>query len=254
MNQYRNTINSIYKPIPKEEQLSIYNRMIDGESEAKNEIIYSCLPLVYDIAKKFHINNKHVDIEDLIQNGNLALIKAVNNWNPYKSNITTVATHYIRNALIDTIKDSKYSIKNKYEVTRQAMEDIKKIKKCSSTNVDEIADKTKLCHKRIKKLLNVINGKRVDYSLVNNNIHTQNDYYDGDFNCGGCLADVFELVNNNVKSEKDKQIFLSWIEFINKNNRVRLVAKSNNCTTKEVNQSIKQTKRLLQKLAGSKNA
>lgn len=253
MNQYRSSMTAIYKPIPKEEQFSIYTKIINGDQESRNELIHSCLPLVYDIAKKFHINNKHVDIEDLIQNGNLALIKAVNNWNPDKANITTVATHYITNALIDTIKDSKYSVKNKYEITRQAMEDIKKIKKSGANSIDEIVTKTKLSVKRVKKLLNVINGKRIDYSLINNNIHTQNEYSDGDFNCAGCLADVYEILNKNVESERDRNIFISWIEFINKNNRVRLVAKHNNCTTKEVNQSIKHTRNILKRVV-AKNA
>ena len=82
--------------------------------------------LVINIANKFRYNNKHIDLEDMIQEGNIALIQAVDKWDAYQSAITTVATWYVRNALINMITDAKYNIKYPYAMSRRAAEQLRK--------------------------------------------------------------------------------------------------------------------------------
>lgn len=248
--QYRNQIRSNYKALSKQEQSVYHDKMINGDFEARETIINSCLPLVYDIAKKFHFNNKHVDIEDLIQHGNIALIKAVDNWNINKSNITTVATRYVRNAMIDLIKDSKYNIRSKYDMTKQAAEDISKIKSCNSTDVHEISKMTGLTYKRVKLLLGILNGKRIEYSLMNHRLHSKENYeYSGDNNIAGCLADVVEMLDQHIESKQDREIFLEWINFLHKNNKTRMVAEKTGVSANEVAESVKRTKNKLKEIA-----
>ena len=248
--EYRNNIRKNYKSLPKEKQQELFNKIANGDFSARDEVIHSCLPLVYDLAKKFHYNNRHVDLEDLIQHGNIALIKAVDNWDIKKATITTVATYYIRNSLIDMIKDSKYNIKSKYDMTRQAAEDISKIKSCGSVDPEEIVRLTGLTNKRVKLLLGIMNGKRIDYTLMNTSLHNKDNYENiGDSNLDGCLADVISMIEDNIESQRDKDIFFTWIKYINKNNKTRIVAEKVNASINEVAESVKKTKTTLKNLA-----
>jgi len=248
--EYRNNIRKHYKSLTKEMQKQLFDKISNGDFSAREEVIHSCLPLVYDLAKKFHYNNRHVDLEDLIQHGNIALIKAVDNWNIKKATITTVATYYIRNSLIDMIKDSKYNIKSKYDMTRQAAEDISKIKSCGSVDPEEIVNLTGLTNKRVKLLLGIINGRRIDYTVMNTSLHSKDSYENvGDSNLNGCLADMISMIEDNIESQRDKDIFLTWIKYINKNNKTRIVAEKVNATVNEVAESIKKTKTTLKNIA-----
>ena len=111
MNEYKKDIVRDYTPLTKAVQKSLYTKMRRGDTDARDQLIGSCLPLVIDLAKKFYLTNKHVDLDDLVQEGNLALIKAVDNWDMKKSVLTTLATHYVKRALINMIYDSNYHIK-----------------------------------------------------------------------------------------------------------------------------------------------
>lgn len=245
---YKKDITDVYIAIEKEDQFRLYEDMKNGDSAARNEIINSCLPLVYKIANKFHVNNKHIDLDDLIQQGNMALIKAVDNWDINKSWITTLTTRYVTNSLIDMIKDSKYKLKTKYDITRQAAEDINKIKKVNSKDIEEVAKQTGLRVKRVKYLMEIMQTKRVDYSPITFNkdgIRTEESR--GEIR--GCLADVIALLEEHVKNEQDKEIFLSWISYLNKANKTRLIARKLNVSPDVVLASIKSTKKLLRKIA-----
>lgn len=247
---YRNSIRANYKSLSKEMQRELHSKIEAGDFNAREEVINSCLPLVYDLAKKFHYNNKHVDLEDLIQHGNIALIKAVDNWNINKSNITTVATYYAKNAMIDLIKDSKYNIRSKYDMTKQAAEDISKIKSCNSTDVEDICKQTGLTRKRVKLLLGILNGKRIEYSLLDHRLHNKdNCEYSGDNNINGCLADLIYMLDEHIDSEQDRKIFLEWINFLHKNNKTRMVAEKTGVSADEVTESVKRTKNKLKEIA-----
>jgi|GEM_PF-5458575 len=246
--QYKDDIRSVYKPVARNEQKELFHLLKDGDSYARESLINSCLPLVCDIAHKFHFNNKHIDIEDMIQNGNIALIRAVDNWDGEKNSLTTVVTHYVNNELIDMIKDSKYKINNKYDISRRAAEHLKQIKKLDTTDVSEIKDKTGMSERRIKLLMNLLFSKRVDYSLLNPYIKSQNEKSTFSNNVNGCLADLVGMVNEHIVAEKDKEIFSSWLKYINKNNKTKLVSKDTGYSTEEISDSVKATKRKLREI------
>ncbi len=249
LSQYKDDIRAVYKPISKQEQKELHQKVSNGDIEARNKVVNSCLPLVYQLAEKFAVNNKHIDLVDLIQHGNTALIKAVDNWDIKKSTITTIATCYVRNALIDMIKDSRYTITNKYEITRQAANDISKIKAVDSTNVEDIKKKTGLSERRIKLLQRVLVGRRINYSLIGSNLYLTESYNSpSDSNISGCIADVISMVDENIKDELDKNIFLTWMGFINKNDRTKLTAEVVHCTDSEVRESVKKTRKILKGL------
>ena len=154
---YKKDITRKHKLLTNQEQVDLYKKMKEGDEEAKETLIYSCLPLVIDIANKFRINNKHIDLEDMIQEGNIALMNAVDKWDVNKANITTVATWYVRNTLVDMITDAKYNIKQPYSLSRRAAEELRRIKNVNSSDIEHISEQTGLTPKRIKKLLMLLN-------------------------------------------------------------------------------------------------
>ena len=110
MNEYKTDVMKRYKSLTKKEQVAFYNKMKEGSESARQKLIDSCLPLVIDMAKKFSITNKHVELEDLVQEGNVALVRAVDSWDANKGSITTIATYYIKSSLVNMIQDCNYHI------------------------------------------------------------------------------------------------------------------------------------------------
>lgn len=241
--QYKKNITSLYKPLSKDEQIDLYWRMKNGDSSARDTLIYSCLPLVFKQAQKFSYNNRHVDIEDMIQAGNIALLHAVNDWDVNKSLITTTVVTYVHNALIDLIKDSRYSIRMKYDVSRKAAEDISKIKNVASNDIEEIALSTKLSKKRIQLLLKTIIGQRVGIDKGMNQCYNQGREEDVDESLCCCLADLLSLCDR--LPEYERSLFLTWLKYVAKNNRAELAAQELSCSKEEVIMTVSKVKKKL---------
>lgn len=241
---YNKEVEKVYVPLEEENESYLYNKMISGDQSARQTIIYSCLPLVSKIARRFHENNKSINLEDMIQEGNIALIRAVDNWDISKAKITTVATWYVTNAIIDMIQNGNYGIKHTYSLTKQASRDIAKIRKCESNEIDTIAKETGLTKKRVKRLLPFAKEKRVDFSMLNFKIGEEERRDElKENNTAGCLADLIENVELNIKNEVDKKVFLCWIKNIKSNNKTRLVAKETGIPYNEVYDIVKRVKK-----------
>ena len=72
--QYLNEIGQ-YKLLTSEEMKELFIKYHDGDESAKELLINSNLRLVVQIAKRFYYSN--VQLADLIQEGNIGLIKAI---------------------------------------------------------------------------------------------------------------------------------------------------------------------------------
>ena len=139
---YQKEITKLYKSLNSNSQFKLWNKIQNGDSNARNQVINSCLPLAFKLADKFHKNNKHIDLEDLMGEANLALINAVDKWDINKSNITTIATHCIKNALINTIHDSKYNIRFPVSFSRRAADQLYKVIGSTKQLAEEIIEMT----------------------------------------------------------------------------------------------------------------
>lgn len=107
---------------PEEERKYAY-LSATGNEEAKHRLIESNLRLVISIAKRYCKASKMVTLQDLIQEGNIGLMKAADRFDYTKGyKFSTYATWWIRQGIRRFISDASRTIRipaHKYEYVRK---------------------------------------------------------------------------------------------------------------------------------------
>ena len=106
---YLKQISKIKLLNPEEEQ-EIGKRILKGDDKAKKELINANLRLVVSVAKKYI--NKGLSFEDLLQEGNVGLMKAVEKFDIEKGfKFSTYATWWIRQSISRAIYEQSRTIR-----------------------------------------------------------------------------------------------------------------------------------------------
>ena len=106
---YMHRVGSI-RLLNKDEELEIAKRAANGDEEARELLIDANLRLVVHIAKKY--TNRGISFMDLIQEGNVGLVRAVGKYDYTKGfKFSTYATWWIRQGMTRAIADQSRSIR-----------------------------------------------------------------------------------------------------------------------------------------------
>ena len=142
-----------------EEEKQLAERMAQGDTNAKKRLCEANLRLVVSIAKKFV--GRGMQFLDLIQEGNLGLLKAVEKFDYNKGfKFSTYATWWIRQAITRAIADQARTIR----IPVHMVEPITKVKKASSQllhetghdpTTEEIAERLEMPVERIQEIIRI---------------------------------------------------------------------------------------------------
>jgi RNA polymerase primary sigma factor len=98
------------KLLTREEEVALSTRARKGDARARNELIQKNLRLAVSVAKK--MQRKGTDLEDLIQEANIGLMKAVEKFDPTKGfRFSTYAHWWIRQSVGRHIQTHRGSIR-----------------------------------------------------------------------------------------------------------------------------------------------
>ncbi len=153
---------SKYPILSAQEEKELARKVAEGDIEAKKKLVQSNLKLVFNVAKK-SIHSTTLSMGDLIQEGNIGLIAAVDKFNwklGYK--FSTYATWWIKQAMFKAISEQSYSMKipvyiqetlSRYKKAKTSLEQ----KYGCSVKSSQVAEKIGYSEEKIDLFLNAFN-------------------------------------------------------------------------------------------------
>ena len=144
--------------LTKEEEVELFTRYKNGDESAKEEIISANLRLVVHVAKKYTSRAKSLTLLDLIQEGNIGLIKAVEGFDVELGNkFSTYATWWLRQTITRGIFDTDTTIRIPVHVHEDNTRIYKYRLQFQEENdreptIEEVAKATKLTKEKVKEI------------------------------------------------------------------------------------------------------
>ena len=192
-----------FKNLTQQEEIDVCNRIKAGDKTAKKELVNANLKLVFAIAKK-SIHLAKIPYVDLIQEGNLGLMVAVEKFNPNLGyRFATYAGWWIKQAMFKAISEQSYCMKipvyvqetlSKFSKVKSEME---KAYNCQVKN-EEVARKMNIEPEKIASYLSAYTA-----SL---SIEASFDGKDGsEMSLAEIISDENGSVEENLEYERLKQ-------------------------------------------------
>jgi RNA polymerase primary sigma factor len=173
--------------LTREEERELARRKDEGDEEAKRRLIESNLRLVMAITRNY--TKANVPLLDLIQEGNLGLIRAVEKFDyrlGYK--LSTYATWWIRQAITRALADQGRTIRLPVHVADQVRRLLRARRQLAQKlnrepTLSELAREAQQSEERVRELL----------ELVENPVSLETPVGDGESLYGDLIEDVHSL-------------------------------------------------------------
>lgn len=107
---FRDLTGSDHEVLKREQEKRLGGRMKDGDREAREELIEHNLRLPIEVAKKYR--GMGLDFKDLIQEGNLGLLRALDRYDPDRENrFGTYAYWWIRQSILQALNEDSRTVR-----------------------------------------------------------------------------------------------------------------------------------------------
>ena len=159
--------------LSNDEEVELGKRIANGDLSARQELIEKNLKLVVSIAKTFQTSE--MELIDLIQEGNIGLIKAVDTFDVSKGyKFSTYATSVITRSIIAAIKEKSKSIRlpgHIYKIISSYKEIESKLqnKLNRAPSIEEIAKEMKITVKEASFLYSL----QLEYASLNHKVEDE---------------------------------------------------------------------------------
>ena len=154
--------------LSREEEIALAKRIEQNDESARNELVQANLRLVVSVAMKYQGHN--VPLEDLIQEGNIGLMRAASKFDYRKGfKFSTYAIWWIRQAIMRTLDNCSRSIRLPSYVVAKASKFDSAYARLSQAlhrepTIEELSEVLELTNKQIEDLL-VLNSGTVSLEL-----------------------------------------------------------------------------------------
>jgi RNA polymerase primary sigma factor len=182
--------------LTREEERELARRKDDGDEEAKKRLIESNLRLVMAITRNY--TKANVPLLDLIQEGNLGLIRAVEKFD-YKLGykLSTYATWWIRQAITRALADQGRTIRLPVHVADQVRRLLRARRQLAQKfnrepTLAELAKETQQTEERVRELL----------ELMENPVSLETPVGDGESLYGDLIEDVHALAPHEQSADQ----------------------------------------------------
>lgn len=223
--RYLNEVDKTHPLSPNEEE-ELFLKFKQGDEKAREKLIKSNLRFVVSVAKNYQ--NRGLDIDDLVNEGNIGLMRALDRFDPTKGfKLISYAVWWIRQSILEAINKNKF-----IRPPENNSINISKIKRISERfEADEGREPSERELEELSKILvknsttqfaidlalqDWLSGKDEEVDVVSLNDHLGED-------TGELIDDIpgyLDTTDTEMETEFLREKIKKYLDFLNKEERI----------------------------------
>ena len=159
---YRSSLHD-FEPLPREEERALTRRWRAGDKRAGERIVEACLPFVISIALEYR--RWSVPLEDIIQQGNIGLLRAAEKFDPERDvRLATYAAYWIRAEIREFVVRAYRVVR--LGTTKNERRALRAYRTTRESDPEKLAAMSGLQPERVAMLLPVLAGREASLEVT----------------------------------------------------------------------------------------